>query len=440
MKTRVGVLLIFTLTLLLSSIAAAPSTHALSVDEINTLKATDTILTAIPEENSSVFLAQIAKYNATTTPHSLTYPLGLQPPEQAIGKYINITLGNSSQGTPLNLTETAKVQIYYRETELDKTANGLSGDLGDIDENTLTLYLFDETSNSTNSWKKLGKFHGVTDFGINTTNVELYGEKYAGNVWFQLSLANVSFFALAGIQTNLSYQPPTTNPVTVTNVNAITPTISWTYTVQSNAPQVMYEVEVWTSPGGSGTEMWNPAAAQGTSTSIVYAGAPLNPGQTFYARVRAASGDGWGPWSETAFMIITETFTQYSDPPTAAFTESAHVAPVGTPISFDPSGSHAVDGKIILYEWDWESDGIYDESHENLMVVVHTFMIPGQYTVTLRVTDDKGFTNECSETKTITPNLQVVPEVPMGTITATIALFGALFTAIKWSGRRKTKI
>jgi PKD repeat protein len=139
-------------------------------------------------------------------------------------------------------------------------------------------------------------------------------------------------------------------------------------------------------------------------------------------------------------MIVTETFSQDPDPPVAAFTESAHTAPAGTPISFDPSGSHALDGKIVLYEWDWESDGIYDESHETLMVVSRTFTIPGQYTVTLRVTDDKGFTDECSQTKTITPILQVIPEVPMGTIMATIALFAALLTAIGQFRRQKTKI
>ena len=126
------------------------------------------------------------------------------------------------------------------------------------------------------------------------------------------------------------------------------------------------------------------------------------------------------------------------DMPVASFTESAHVAPVGTPITFDPSGSYDPDGPIILYEWDFDGDGVYDLSTTTLSIVSHTYTIPGTYTVTLRVTDFHGNSDTASNVKTITP-LGVIPEVPLGTIiasTAMIIAFVAYVAVPKWRRKR----
>jgi uncharacterized repeat protein (TIGR01451 family) len=94
--------------------------------------------------------------------------------------------------------------------------------------------------------------------------------------------------------------------------------------------------------------------------------------------------------------------THMPHPPTASFTESQHTASVNTPISFDPSGSSDTYDAIVLYEWDWTSDGIYDESYTAPTVVTHAFASVGTYTVTLRVTDAAGNTDTESAVKTIT--------------------------------------
>ncbi|MCX6645414.1 MAG: PKD domain-containing protein, partial [bacterium] len=58
------------------------------------------------------------------------------------------------------------------------------------------------------------------------------------------------------------------------------------------------------------------------------------------------------------------------------------------PVSFSGSKSHDPDGgEIQLFEWDWNSDGICDDTGEN---VDHTWDVPGTYLVQLRVTDDEG--------------------------------------------------
>jgi hypothetical protein len=97
--------------------------------------------------------------------------------------------------------------------------------------------------------------------------------------------------------------PPTTNPVSVPNPESPTPTIVWTYGDAEGDPQVQYEVEVWTEAGGSGTCVWDPSVGSGTDTSVVYAGAALVMGETYYARVRAFDGMDWGGWSECDWTL-----------------------------------------------------------------------------------------------------------------------------------------
>lgn len=93
--------------------------------------------------------------------------------------------------------------------------------------------------------------------------------------------------------------PPSTNPVTVSGTTP--PIISWVYSDSEGSPQAQYEIQVWTGPGATGTIVWNPPVFSGTSTSQVYGGPALNPGQTYYARVRANDGTDWGQWAEGSF-------------------------------------------------------------------------------------------------------------------------------------------
>ncbi|MCK4444304.1 MAG: PKD domain-containing protein, partial [Thermoplasmata archaeon] len=86
----------------------------------------------------------------------------------------------------------------------------------------------------------------------------------------------------------------------------------------------------------------------------------------------------------------------------ASFTEDAHTAPVGTTINFDPISSSDPDGTIVLYEWDFDGDGVYDLSTATPSTVSYTYTIPGTYIVTLRVTDNDGLTDIATATKTIT--------------------------------------
>jgi uncharacterized repeat protein (TIGR02543 family) len=106
--------------------------------------------------------------------------------------------------------------------------------------------------------------------------------------------------------------------------------------------------------------------------------------------------------------------TAMPHPPTASFTESLHTASVNTPISFDPSSSSDTYDAIVLYEWDWTSDGTYDESYNPPAIIMHPFGAVGTYTVTLRVTDAAGNTDTASDSVDITIRTHALSFVQSG--------------------------
>ena len=69
---------------------------------------------------------------------------------------------------------------------------------------------------------------------------------------------------------------------------------------------------------------------------------------------------------------------------------------VGEKITFNASSSYDPDGKIVKYEWDF-GDGSKAEGK----VTTHSYNRPGDYTVTLTVTDDGGAENSTSRIVTV---------------------------------------
>lgn len=73
--------------------------------------------------------------------------------------------------------------------------------------------------------------------------------------------------------------------------------------------------------------------------------------------------------------------TAAADPPTNA---------IATLVAqFTGSGSDP-DGMVVLYEWDFEDDGIFDTSDPNGATAGHVYPVAGPARAKLRVTDDKG--------------------------------------------------
>ncbi len=77
------------------------------------------------------------------------------------------------------------------------------------------------------------------------------------------------------------------------------------------------------------------------------------------------------------------------DMPPTAVVKGPDIAETGTPVDFDACGSHDADGHIVLYEWDWDNDGFYEESNTTCLAT-HTWQEAANVSVSLRVTDDAG--------------------------------------------------
>ena len=116
-----------------------------------------------------------------------------------------------------------------------------------------------------------------------------------------------------------------------------------------------------------------------TNTSTVYSGLS-------YGRHTITLG-GLGPdgnWSyiQTTLLVLS--------PPTAQAGDNVTVA-TGDTIQFHGEGAD-LDGVIILWEWDLDGDGVYDESSSSDGLTTYIFHAPGTYEAVLKVTDDDGLT------------------------------------------------
>ena len=70
---------------------------------------------------------------------------------------------------------------------------------------------------------------------------------------------------------------------------------------------------------------------------------------------------------------------------------------------FDP------DGSVVLYEWDYEGDGTFDEASAVPSTTVHIYIIPGTYTAVLRITDNDGAIDTDDRVVTVNEKIQNQP-------------------------------
>jgi len=74
---------------------------------------------------------------------------------------------------------------------------------------------------------------------------------------------------------------------------------------------------------------------------------------------------------------------------TAVLTLSQNIVETSEAVTLDASASQAGEGEIILYEWDLNGDGVFDESSVESMLT-HAFDDDGVTFVQARITDDQG--------------------------------------------------
>lgn len=123
----------------------------------------------------------------------------------------------------------------------------------------------------------------------------------------------------------------------------------------------------------------------------------LNSSNTYSDGVCYQSSDNGSNWNTYSYQDFC--FRVYGDlppneDPTACFSYSTSnlQVNVNAGCSIDP------DGSIVSYQWDWTSDGVYDDTG---VTKSHTYPSSNTYTMTLRVVDNDGASDTTSESVTV---------------------------------------
>lgn len=168
-----------------------------------------------------------------------------------------------------------------------------------------------------------------------------------------------------------------------------------------------------------GGNAWNRADVEALPLRFTMPGSGF-----FHLVVGAEDASGNVALADERFFIDSPCPNQ--EPHAAIATTSA--GEEGRPITLDGRNSTDNDGSLIIYEWDLNNDGAYDDAIGSQTAAV--FDDNGIYTVGLRVTDDKHAHSFITSTLTVenTPPLVVAGAELSGRATDLITLKGASFS------------
>jgi len=93
--------------------------------------------------------------------------------------------------------------------------------------------------------------------------------------------------------------------------------------------------------------------------------------------------------SEGLWDVVSKSITVWA-PPFAFFTYSPTTPVPNESITFDASSSYDPDGNVTSYTWDFGDGNI---TYTTVNIITHTYLSLGNYSVSLTVTDNHGFTN-----------------------------------------------
>ncbi|MGB2825758.1 MAG: PKD domain-containing protein, partial [Thermoplasmata archaeon] len=88
-------------------------------------------------------------------------------------------------------------------------------------------------------------------------------------------------------------------------------------------------------------------------------------------------------------VSVPYTIGGINNPPNASFTVMPEEGPPGTIFTFDASSSYDLEDpvELLLVQWDWNGDGLWDTPLSTEKVAEHQYVSEGAYTVFLRVVD-----------------------------------------------------
>ncbi|MBN2054714.1 right-handed parallel beta-helix repeat-containing protein [bacterium] len=135
----------------------------------------------------------------------------------------------------------------------------------------------------------------------------------------------------------------------------------------------------------------------------------------FYGNPRIADGDG-----DLNAVVDLGALEFFGSPPVIDF-DDTYIGTEDVAITFDASGTYDPDGDPMTFHWDWDGDGMFDETTASGMVD-HTWADPYCGTIYLRVVDAPGLSSRAEALVLVTVPSPRILHVPAeyGTIQAAI--------------------
>jgi PKD repeat protein len=221
-----------------------------------------------------------------------------------------------------------------------------------------------------------------------TPGTQDFGQTYAATVLVQNS-QNLTATCPLGLTVPLNQPPVVTTTGPYQGTNGVPTPVNGSAT-DNDGTIVSYE---WDCNNDGSYETGLQATAAAVCPAITTSG-------TYTIRLRATD-DGGGTGTATTTILIPSL-------PPVANAGGPYTGNIGIPVALTANGSSDPDGTIVSYEWDCNSDGTYDMTTTSVTGGQCTFGASGNYTVTLRVTDNTGAS--ATDTATVVINMDPVAD------------------------------
>lgn len=143
-------------------------------------------------------------------------------------------------------------------------------------------------------------------------------------------------------------------------------------------------------------------------------------------QVKALSGPLGSPQATALNLLDPIVFEgTLNRPPEVSLVASPAAPHINEAVSLDASMSFDPDGSIVSYEWDFNGDGLFDQTTTD-PVVSYTYATPGLKSVTVRATDSEG----ASARDSITVDVADLAVNVTRTISTIAALPGSTFLVV----------
>lgn len=140
-----------------------------------------------------------------------------------------------------------------------------------------------------------------------------------------------------------------------------------------------------------------------TSAQIIKRAFEVDPAELYFINLNNQDSQSYttmanatgGKVFQTSTDLVSDVFIKSIDLTTSkphAWINGPYITRLGQPLEMDGAGSYSKVGKIVKYEWDFDSDGKIDFV-SNQPIINYTFNKELYGLMTLKVTDDQGLSN-----------------------------------------------